>query len=107
MARRHGLRDTSILTRPTNAPVVHGANAFGPFLTQQLCKRVVAQSAPGRDCILVVMAPMVGSFGPESDGNGHLRHHCRAAAADEAAISEKYATAATGRFNCRIHACGS
>ena len=103
----HRLCDAPIFTRPAHAPIVHGADALGPFLAQQLRKRLVAQSAPGGECIVVMMAPMVGSFGAERDSDGHLGHHRGAAAADQAAVGEQHLTAAACRLDRRIHACGA
>ena len=107
MAGSHRLCDASIFTRPAHAPIVHGADARGPFLTQQLRKRLVAQSAPGGECIVVMMAPMVGSFGAERDRDGHLGHHRGAAAADQAAVGEQHLTATACRLDRRIHACSA
>ena len=42
MARGHGLCDPTILPRPPHTPGIHRTNALGPFLTQQLSKRLVA-----------------------------------------------------------------
>src|SRR4029079_10493801 len=67
MAGSHRLCNVPIFTRPAHAPIVHGADAVGAFLAQQLRKRLVAQSAPGGECIVVMMAPMVRSFGAERD----------------------------------------
>src|SRR5262245_6249554 len=52
-----------------------------------------------------MVAPMVGSLGAESDRDGHLGHHCGATTANEAAVGEKYLTAAACRLDRRIHAC--
>jgi hypothetical protein len=54
-----------------------------------------------------MIAPMVGSFRAKCDRDCHLRHHCRAAAADQAAVGEKHLTAAAGRLNRRVHTCGA
>jgi hypothetical protein len=77
------------------------------LLAQQLRKGFVAKSSPGGDCIVAVMAPMVGSFGAERDSHSHLGHHRGAAAADKAAVGKKDLTAAASRFDRRIHACGA
>ena len=42
MAGSHGLSDSTIFPRPPDAPIVHGADAIGPFLTQQLREGLVA-----------------------------------------------------------------
>jgi hypothetical protein len=42
MAGSHDLCDATIFPRPAHAPIVHNADALGPFLTQQLCKGLVA-----------------------------------------------------------------
>src|SRR5262249_9290003 len=42
MARSRDLCYATIFPRPAHAPSVHGADALGPFLTQQLCKGLVA-----------------------------------------------------------------
>src|SRR5215470_3492593 len=63
MAGSHGLYDSAVFSRPPDAPLIHGANALGPILTQQLRKWFVAQSASGRECVRVVIAPVVGSLG--------------------------------------------
>src|SRR5262245_42168507 len=42
MARSRDLCDATIFPRPARAPIVHGADTLGPFLTQQLCKGLVA-----------------------------------------------------------------
>src|SRR5215475_8277218 len=42
VAGRHCLRNPAIFPRPSHAPGVHGANAFGSVLTQQLSERLVA-----------------------------------------------------------------
>ena len=41
MAGGHGLCNATIFPRPAHAPIVHGADALGPFLTHQLCKGLV------------------------------------------------------------------
>jgi hypothetical protein len=104
MAGSHGLYDSAVFPRPPDAPVIHGANALGPILTQQLRKWFVAQSAAGRECVRAVIAPVVGSLGAERDGDGHLRHHRGATAANQAAVGENHLTTAARRFNRRVHA---
>src|SRR4029078_4337444 len=47
MAGSHRLCDVPIFTRPAHAPIVHGADAVGAFLAQQLRKRLRRQYAPG------------------------------------------------------------
>ena len=107
VAGGHRLCDAPIFTSPAHAPIVHGADALGSFLAQQLRKRLVAQSTPGGERIFVVMTPMVGSFRAERDSDGHLGHHCCTAAADQAAVGEQHLTAAACRLNRCIHACGA
>ena len=42
MPGSHGLCDPTIFPSPPHAPTVHGTDAIGPFLTQQLRKGFVA-----------------------------------------------------------------
>src|SRR5262245_9259125 len=42
MAWSRDLCDATIFPRPAHAPIIHNADALGPFLTQQLCKGLVA-----------------------------------------------------------------
>jgi hypothetical protein len=107
MAGSHGLYDSAVFPRPPDAPVIHGANALGPILTQQLRKWFVAQSAAGRECVRAVIAPVVGSLGAERDGDGHLRHHRGATASDQTAVGKKHMAASTRSLNGRVHSCSA
>ncbi len=56
MTGSHRLGDLSVFACPAHAPIVHGADALGPFLAQQLRKGFVAKSAPGGERIVVMMS---------------------------------------------------
>ena len=51
-----------------------------------------------------MMSPVVRRLGAECDCHRHLSHHGRAAAADQAAISEQHAATRAGGLERRIHA---
>ena len=51
-----------------------------------------------------MISPVIGGFGAERDGDGHLRHHCGAPAADQAAVGQQHLTTAARRLNRRVHA---
>jgi hypothetical protein len=104
MAGSHRLCDASVFARPADAPIVHRADALGSVLTQQLRKRFVTQSAPGGECVIVMMAPMVGGLGAEGHSDGHLRHHRGAATTDQAAVGEKHLMAHACCLDRRVHA---
>src|SRR6476469_6617732 len=104
VAGRHGLYDSAVFPRPPDAPVIHGADALGSILTQQLCKWFVAQSTPGGECVRVVIAPVIGSLGAERDGDRHLCHYGCATAANQTAVDKKHLAAAARRLNRCVHA---
>ena len=52
----------------------------------------------------IMMAPVVGRLGAERDRDRHLRHHGRAAAADQAAVDQQHAAAGARRLDRGVHA---
>ena len=104
MAGSKCLGDAAVLARPPDAPVLHLANAGGAFLAQEACEALVAQAAARFERVVVVKAPVVRRLRTERDGDGHLRHHGGAAAADQAAVGEQHAAAGARGLDRRIHA---
>ena len=104
MAGGEGLGDAPVLARPPDAPVLHLADAGRAFLAQEARQPLVAQAAPRFERVVVVKAPVIRRLRTEGDRDGHLRHHGRAAAADQAAVGEQHAAARAGGFDRRIHA---
>ena len=107
MTGGHGLRDTPVLSRPADAPFIHGADAVGPFAAQQLRQRGVAQPAAGGQRVVIVMVPVVRRLRAERDRDCHLRHHGGAAAADQAAVGEQHVSAGARGLDRREHAGGA
>ena len=83
---------------------IHLADARGAFLAEQPRQRLVAEPAAGGQRVLVVMAPVVRRLGAERHRDRHLRHHGRAAAADQAAVDQQHAAAGARRLDRGIHA---
>ena len=89
MAGSERLGDTAVLARPPDAPFLHLADAGGTLLAQEACEALVAQAAARFERVIVVKAPVVRRLRTERHGDGHLRHHGGAAAADQAAVGEQ------------------
>jgi hypothetical protein len=98
------LHDAPVLARPADPPRVHLADGVGSLLAQQPRQGLGAQPAPGGERVGIMMAPVVGSFRAERRGDRHLRHHRRAAAADETAVDQQHPAAPARRLDRRIHA---
>ena len=104
VARREGRGDLAVLARPADAPGIHLPDAGRAFLAKQARQRLVAEPAAGGERVLIVMAPVVGRLGAERHRDRHLRHHGRAAAADQAAVDQEHAAAGARRLDRGIHA---
>jgi hypothetical protein len=104
MAGSKRLGDTAVLARPPDAPFLHLADAGGTLLAQEACEALVAQAAARFERVIVMKAPVVRRLRTECHGDGHLRHHGGAAAADQAAVGEQDTAASARGFDRRIHA---
>ena len=105
MAGSGDLGDAPALSRPADLPAVHLPNSHRPFLAEQRGKPRIAQAAPGLQRVLQVVFDAVGLGLAECGGDGHLRHHRGAPAADHVAIGEDDpACPRLGRGERRIHA---
>ena len=104
MAGRHRLGDVALAARPADAPVIHRADALRPLFAEQAGERLVAQPTPGHERVMQMVGPVVGRLLAERDRDGHLRHHRRAAAPDQAAVGEQHARTGARCFDRRIHA---
>ena len=99
------LGDAPALSRPADLPGVHLPDPHRPFLAEQRGEPRIAQPAPGLQRVLQVVFDAVGLGLAEGGGDGHLRHHRGAAAADHVAIGEDDpACPRLGRGERRIHA---
>jgi hypothetical protein len=77
---------------------------FGPSLQTSRGKLFVAQAAAGRQRIFQMQFDGIRFRRAERDGDGHLRHDRRAAAADLAFVDEKHRGAIARRGDRRVHA---
>ena len=101
---RHLLLDVAVLARPARAPLLHFDDALRPVLAKQPRKLFVAQAAAGLQRIFEMQLDRIRFLPPKRDGDGHLRHDRRAAAADLALVDEKHRGAIARRGDRRIHA---
>ena len=99
------LGDPPALARPTDPPGVHLPDPHRPGLAQECGEARVAQPAPGFERVLQMGVRAVGLGLAEGGGDGHLRHHRGAPAADHVPVDENDpARARLRRRERRIHA---
>ena len=91
VARGVRLADAPVgMPRPADTPLVQAADRIGSVLAQDARQALVAQAAASRDGVGQVIAPVVRHLLAERHRHRHLRHHGRAAPADQAAIDQQH-----------------
>ena len=78
-------------------------NTLRPFCAHQRGKRFVAQAAAGLQRVFKMQFDGVRFLFAQGDGDGHLRHDRRAAAADLAFVEQQHRCARARRGDGRVH----
>ena len=100
MARGGDLCNPTVLTpRPADPPLRHLADPRWRVAAEQGGEIFIAKAAPGGERVLEVRLPIIWTFLAERRRYRHLRHDCRAAAADQ-----QHCCARARRRDGRVHA---
>ncbi len=89
---------------PADIPRIELTNGRRPALANQPRQIRIAQTAAGLHRIREMRFPIIRCFFAKRHGDSHLRHDCRTAAPDEAAVSQQHACTFAHRGKRRRHA---